>query len=328
MRAMVLEQVGTPLQLREIDIPKPHAGQLLIRVLACGVCRTDLHIIDGELEHPKLPLILGHQIIGKVIELGKGVKKFKKGDRVGVPWLGKCCQKCKYCLAGRENLCDNARYTGYQIDGGFADYAVADEHFCFLIPQNYDDIHAAPLLYAGLIGFRAYRMVRESGRIGFYGFGSSAHLLLQIALLEKKEVYVFTREEDFEAQEFAKKLGATWVGSSEEPPPVLLDAAILFAPVGSLVPLALRAVAKAGVVVCAGIHMSDIPSFPYSLLWEERVLRSVANLTREDAEEFLALVSKNPIEVHTKVYPLKKANEALEDLRKGRLTGSAVLNCT
>ena len=325
MRAMVLEAPGRP--LREVDLPQPSAGpgQVLIRVHACGVCRTDLHVVDGDLTEPKLPLVPGHQIVGTVAGLGEGVTELSVGERVGVPWLGGSCGRCQYCTSGRENLCDAARYTGYQIDGGFAEMCAADVRFCFPIPDGYPDLQAAPLLCAGLIGYRALSMAGDGRRLGFYGFGAAAHILIQVARYRSREVYAFTRPGDSAAQEFARSLGALWAGSSEEPPPELLDAAIIFAPVGELVPLALRAVVKGGIVVCAGIHMSDIPSFPYSILWHERVIRSVANLTRRDGEEFLALAPKVPVKTQVTPYPLERANDALNDLRAGRFTGAAVV---
>ncbi len=325
MRAMILEQVGRPLQLREISPPTPREGQLLIKVHTCGLCRTDLHVVDGDLKHPRLPLIPGHQIVGEVADISRGGGKFLKGTRVGIPWLGGSCGQCKFCKSGRENLCDNALYTGYQIDGGFAEYCTADERFCIPLPKNYPDLQAAPLLCAGLIGYRALRMTGEAKRLGFYGFGASAHILIQVARYQKREVYAFTREGDISGQEFAKKLGAVWTGFSMETPPVPLDAAIIFAPAGELVPLALKAVDKGGVVVCAGIHMSDIPSFPYSFLWEERIIRSVANLTRQDGEEFMALAPLIPVQTEVTAYPLEKANQALDDLRHGRFHGAAVI---
>lgn len=325
MRAMVLEKQGMPLVLKELPKPVPGNGEVLLHVHACGVCRTDLHVVDGDLKEPKLPLILGHQIVGTVEALGPGSSNLYIGERIGVPWLGKCCLHCRYCAGGKENLCNDARYTGYQQDGGFADFCVADAQFCFPIPQEFSHIEAAPLLCAGLIGYRSYRMTGNPQRIGFYGFGSSAHILIQLALFEGKEVYVFTRKGDREAQDFAAKLGAAWVGDAEEKPPAVLDAAIIFAPVGPLVPAALRVVDKGGVVVCAGIHMSDIPSFPYALLWEERMVRSVANLTRRDGIEFLNLAPKVPIKTEVTTYPLEEANDALNDLREGRLSGSAVI---
>ena len=325
MKAMVLESRGNT--LKEVVLPKPIplAGQVLVRVKACGICRTDLHVVDGDLKEPKLPLIPGHQIVGVVEALGPGVTAHKIGERIGIPWLGGSCGTCDYCRTGQENLCDLARYTGYQFDGGFAEYCLADERFSFPIPQSYPDLQAAPLLCAGLIGYRSLRMAGEGKRLGFYGFGAAAHLLIQVAKHQNREVYVFTRKGDTDSQLFAKKLGATWVGASGDIPPKLLDAAIIFAPIGELIPLALRTVVKGGIVVCAGIHMSDIPSFPYSILWGERQIRSVANLTRHDGEEFLKLAPQIPIETHIKIYPLEKANEALADLRAGRLEGAAVL---
>ncbi|MHC4713620.1 MAG: zinc-dependent alcohol dehydrogenase family protein [Planctomycetota bacterium] len=335
MRAMVLEKRGGPLELRDIPAPRPGAGQILIRVGACGVCRTDLHVMDGDLPDPKLPLVMGHQIVGVAAETGVGAKRFAPGDRVGVPWLGGSCGRCRYCREGRENLCDGALYTGYQIDGGFAEYCAADEGFCFPVPAGFGDAQAAPLLCAGLIGYRALAMTecpapsaggsRAPETLGFYGFGSSAHILIQVAAYRKQRVFAFTRPGDEEGRRFARGLGAVWAGGSTEAPPEELDAAIIFAPVGELLPAALAAVRKGGVVVCAGIHMSDIPSFPYSLLWGERVVRSVANLTRRDGEEFLALAAKVPVETEVHTYPLERAGEALADLREGRFTGSAVV---
>lgn len=325
MRAMVLEAQKTPLTLKDVPDPEPKDGQLLIDVHACGVCRTDLHVVDGDLTEPKLPLIPGHQIVGTVIDAGKGSGQFNKGDRVGVPWLGYSCGKCRFCTSGRENLCDRARYTGYQIDGGFAEKCVADERFCFPIPEGYHNLQAAPLLCAGLIGYRSYRMTGDAHRIGFYGFGAAAHILIQVAKHHGREIYAFTREGDIESQDFARQLGAVWTGASSETPPEKLDAAIIFAPIGALVPAALRATVKGGVVVCAGIHMSDIPSFPYSILWEERVIRSVANLTREDGDEFMDLAPRVPVKTEVHPYPLEKTNDALDDLRHGRFTGAAVI---
>lgn len=325
MRAMVLEKQRGPLTMKMVARPIPNDGEVLIHVRACAVCRTDLHVLDGDLKEPKLPLILGHQIVGVVEEVGKTVHNINIGDRIGVPWLGKSCMCCKYCLEGRENLCDQALYTGYQKDGGYAEYCVADAQFCFPLPPNLSDIQAAPLLCAGLIGYRSYRMTGTAQKIGFYGFGAAAHILIQLALYEGKDVYAFTREGDLKGQAFAKKLGAAWVGHSGEMPPEKLDAAIIFAPVGSLVPAALRAIDKGGVVVCAGIHMSDIPSFPYSILWEERVLRSVANLTRKDGLEFLEFAAKIPIKTEVTTYSLEQVNEALADLSDGCLNGSAVI---
>jgi propanol-preferring alcohol dehydrogenase len=324
-RAMVLERPRTSLVLQELAVPAPGPGEVLLEVHACGICRTDLHIVDGELTEPKLPLVLGHQIVAEVVEAGEGVASPRLGDRVGVPWLGWTCGVCKFCLSGRENLCDRARFTGYDIDGGYADYATADARFCLPIPEGYPDLQAAPLLCAGLIGYRCLRMAGDAPRLGLYGFGSAAHILIQVIRHRGQRVYAFTRPGDTGAQEFARELGADWVGDSNTLPPEPLDAAIVFAPVGELVPMALRAMDKGGTVVCGGIHMSDIPSFPYSILWGERVLRSVANLTRADGVEFLALAPTIPIETHVTVYPLEKANEALDDLREGRLRGSAVL---
>ena len=325
MRAMLLEARGKPLCNAYLPTPTPQAEQVLIKINACGVCRTDLHIVDGELAAPKLPLILGHQIVGTVVKIGKNVQQFKPGERVGVPWLGSTCNHCRYCQSGRENLCDQAQFTGYQIDGGYAEYTVADAQFCFPIPTGYPDLQAAPLLCAGLIGYRSYQMTGEAESLGFYGFGAAAHILIQIANYQGKKVYAFTRQGDTIAQQFARDLGAVWAGDSEQSPPQKLDAAIIFAPVGKLVPAALRAVAKGGVVVCAGIHMSNIPSFPYQILWEERVLRSVANLTRQDGEEFLSLAPKIPIYTQVEVFPLSQANQALDSLRSGEIKGAAVL---
>ena len=313
MRAMVLAGRGA-LQLREVPVPRPAAGQVLLRVRACGVCRTDLHVVDGELPQPKPEVVPGHEIVGEV-----------DGRRVGVPWLGWTCGVCAFCKSGRENLCALARFTGYQLDGGYAEYAVADERYCFALPERYGDAEAAPLLCAGLIGHRALLMAGDARRIGLYGFGAAAHLIAQVAVLEGREVYAFTRAGDALAQRFARDLGARWAGSSLEAPPELLDAAIIFAPVGALVPAALKAVDKGGVVICAGIHMSDIPSFPYQLLWGERVVRSVANLTRRDGEEFLALAARLPLRSRVQPFPLEQANEALAALREGRITGAAVL---
>ncbi len=325
MRAMVLTAPRRPLELRELPRPAPGPGQVQLRVRACGVCRTDLHVADGELPEPKLPLVLGHQIVAVVTELGEGVGQFAVGDRVGVPWLGWTCGHCRYCLSGRENLCDEARFTGYQLDGGYAEYAVTDARYCFPIPEGYPDLQAAPLLCAGLIGYRALRLAGEAERLGLYGFGAAAHIVAQVARFRGQRVYAFTRPGDTEGQQFARELGAVWAGGSDQPPPEPLDAALIFAPVGGLVPQALRAVAKGGVVVCAGIHMSDIPSFPYEILWGERVLRSVANLTRRDGEEFLALAPQVPVRTTVQAYPLEEANRALEDLRAGRIHGAAVL---
>ena len=326
MRAMILNTPGSALQEAELPIPTPNAEQVLIQVHTCGVCRTDLHVVDGELAQPKLPLIPGHQIVGTVVGHGIGVSgKFPPGTRVGVPWLGYTCNHCRYCQSGRENLCDDAQFMGYQLDGGYAEYTVADERFCFSITAGYPDLQAAPLLCAGLIGYRSLMMTGSAERIGLYGFGAAAHIVIQTARYQGRQVFAFTRTGDTPGQQFARGLGATWAGGSEEAPPELLDAAIIFAPVGSLVPAALKAVAKGGVVVCAGIHMSDIPAFAYELLWGERVLRSVANLTRRDGEEFLALAPNVPIQTQVKAFPLTAANEALEALRSGNIQGAAVL---
>jgi len=299
---------------------------VLLRVHACAVCRTDLHLVDGELPRPKLPLIPGHEIVATVVEVGDEVLGVEEGTRVGVPWLGWTCGQCRFCVSGRENLCDYARFTGYQVDGGYAEYAVAHHRFCFPLPANYSDVHAAPLMCAGLIGFRSLRLSGEGERLGLYGFGAAAHVLIQVARHRKRRVFAFTRPGDEEGQRFARELGAVWAGGSEVLPPEPLDAAILFAPVGALVPAALRAVDKGGVVVCGGIHMSDVPSFPYSLLWEERVVRSVANLTRSDAMDFLVLAPSVPVRTEVRVFPLSEANEALTALREGRVRGAAVLD--
>jgi propanol-preferring alcohol dehydrogenase len=325
MLAMVLERQREPLRPAELPDPEPDAGQVLISVAACGVCRTDLHIVDGDLTEPKLPLVLGHQIVGTVAALGQGAERFAVGERVGVPWLAWTCGECRYCLSGRENLCDRARFTGYDIDGGYAELAVADERYCLPIPERYPDPKAAPLLCAGLIGYRALRLVGDAERIGFYGFGASAHILCQVAAHQGRRVFAFTREGDAEGQDFARSLGAEWAGSSAERPPEELDGAIVFAPVGELMPLALRASAKGARVISAGIHMSDIPSFPYEILWEERSLGSVANLTRRDGAEFFALAGEAPIETDIEVHPLSGANEALDSIRSGSLRGAAVL---
>jgi alcohol dehydrogenase, propanol-preferring len=328
MRAMVLERVGEPLRLRQIADPVAGPRQVVLRVHACGVCRTDLHVFDGELPDPKLPLVLGHQVVGTVTSLGEGAGRFRPGDRVGVPWLGWTDGTCRYCLSGRENLCDHARFTGYQVDGGYAERVAADERFCFPIPAGYPDLQAAPLLCAGLIGFRALRLAGPPGearRLGFYGFGAAAHILIQVARHQGQRVFAFTRPGDEAGQRFARQLGAEWAGGSGEMPPEPLDAALIFAPAGALVPAALRAVAKGGTVVCAGIHMSDIPAFPYELLWGERVLRSVANLTRRDGEDFLALAPAVPVHSEVTVFPLAEANAALAALRSGAFHGAAVI---
>jgi len=326
MRAMVFEGVGRPLMLRELAAPVAAAGQVLVEVEACGVCRTDLHLVDGELHHPKLPVIPGHEIVGRVAALGPGVTRFTIGQRVGVPWLGSTCGRCESCRRGRENLCDAPGFTGYTLDGGYAELTVADERYCFPVPAGFDAVSAAPLLCAGMIGYRSYRMIGEGAHtLGLYGFGAAAHIVAQIARHEGLRVLAFTRAGDDEAQQFARSLGVVWAGSAEAEAPETLDAAIIFAPVGALVPVALRAVGKGGVVVCGGIHMSDIPPFPYRLLWEERVLRSVANLTRQDGVELLDLAARVPVRTSTETFPLAEANEALARLRDGRIRGAAVL---
>jgi propanol-preferring alcohol dehydrogenase len=325
MRAMVLEKPGARLAPRETPLPAPGPGEVLVEVAACGVCRTDLHVVDGELPHPKLPVVPGHEIVGQVAALGAGVAGLGLGQRVGVPWLGRTCGVCPYCRAGRENLCDRPLFTGYTRDGGYASHTVADANYCFPLPEASDAAALAPLLCAGLIGWRSYRMAGEGRALGLYGFGAAAHILAQVAVWQGRRVHAFTRGGDTAAQAFARSLGAAWAGGSDEMPPEPLDAAIVFAPVGALVPAALKAVKKGGRVVCGGIHMSDIPSFPYGLLWEERELRSVANLTREDAREFLALAPRAGIRTEVRRYPLAEANEALADLREGRLQGAAVL---
>src|SRR5437867_312580 len=325
MLAMILETPGWPLQVKDLSRPSPGPNQILLRVHACAVCRTDLHVVDGELPEPKLPLAPGHQIVGTVAEIGEGVTQFVVGDRLGVPWLGWTCGVCRYCQEGRESLCDQARFMGYQIDGGYAEYTVADERFCFRLPEGYDDLQAAPLLCAGLIGYRSLVMTGNAERLGLYGFGAAAHILIQVARHQGRRVYAFTRPGDTLGQQFALELGAHWAGESIRSAPEPLDAAIIFAPVGALIPAALRAVVKGGTVVCAGIHMSDIPSFAYDILWGERVVRSVANLTRKDGEEFLALAPHIPVRTTVEPYPLERANEALENLRAGRVRGAAVL---
>ena len=325
MKAMLLERAGAPLVPTDLPDPQPGANEVLIRVRACGVCRTDLHVVDGELTRPKRPLVLGHEIVGEVIGLGSAVVRFALGDRVGVPWLGWTCGECRYCTSGRENLCDRARFTGYDIDGGYAELTVADERYCFALPAGPSDQTVAPWLCAGLIGYRALKLAGAARRLGIYGFGAAAHVVTQVALAEGREVYAFTRDGDVAAQTFARALGAVWAGPSSAPPPQELDAALIFAPAGALVPTALRATAKGATVVCGGIHMSDIPAFAYALLWGERVVRSVANLTRADAIEFLPLAARIPIATHTVAYPLAQANQALADLRAGRFSGAAVL---
>lgn len=325
MRAQLLTAPRRPLAAAELPEPRPAPGQVLLAVRACAVCRTDLHVVDGELPNPKLPLIPGHEIVGSVVATGRGVDRFAIGDRVGVPWLGWTCGVCECCRAGRENLCDHARYTGYHIDGGYAELSVADQRYCFAIDPSFGDVAAAPLLCAGLIGYRTLRLAGDARRLGIYGFGAAAHILAQLARYQGREVYAFTRPGDTAAQLFARGLGAAWAGGSDEKPPEKLDAALIFASVGALVPAALAATRKGGTVVCGGIHMSDIPAFPYRLLWEERVVRSVANLTRRDAEEFLALAPAAGITTTTQAYPLADANRALSDLRSGALQGAAVL---
>jgi len=329
MRALRLSTpgpVGTgPLELAEVSDPSPADDELVLSVVACAVCRTDLHVIDGELTGPKVPLVPGHEIVGTVTEKGEGAERFEIGDRVGVPWLGWTCGECSYCLWGRENLCDRARFTGYTLDGGYADYTVADQLFCFPIPDFYGDAEATPLLCAGLIGYRSLVKAGDGKRIGIYGFGAAAHIVAQVARYQNREIYAFTRPGDKQAEKFALELGAVWAGGSNEQPPAQLDAAIIFAPVGALVPQALRAVGKGGIVVCGGIHMSDIPSFPYEILWEERSVCSVANLTRQDGEEFFALAPRIPVRTEVQTFPLAEANEALARLRSGKIQGAAVL---
>ncbi|HSC95972.1 MAG TPA: zinc-dependent alcohol dehydrogenase family protein [Burkholderiales bacterium] len=325
MKAMQLAAPRTALRIVDLPVPRPGRGQLLIKVRACGVCRTDLHVVDGDLAQGKMPIVPGHEIVGTVAEKGPDVERFAIGERVGVPWLGSTCGRCRYCAAGRENLCDEARFTGYHIDGGYAEYTVADSRYCFAIPDEYDDAAAAPLLCAGLIGYRSLVMAGDAQRLGIYGFGAAAHIVAQVARYQGRRLFAFSRPGDLDAQRFARELGAEWAGDSTAMPPEPLDAAILFAPVGSLVPAALRTTAKGGTVVCAGIHMSEIPAFPYELLWGERVVRSVANLTRRDGEEFLALAPRVPVKTTTEVLKLDQANEALARLREGRVTGAAVL---
>jgi propanol-preferring alcohol dehydrogenase len=325
MRAMVLEKPRQPLVLRDVPKPNPKAGQLLVRVATCAVCRTDLHIVDGELPDPKLPLILGHQIVGRIEQIGDHVDRFSVGQRVGIPWLGWTDGECVYCRSSRENLCDRARFTGYTIDGGYADFVVADARFCFRLPEEYGDVDVAPLLCAGMLGYRSYRKTGDAHRLGIYGFGNAAHLIAQIAIYQGREIFAFTRPGNKVGQESARKFGATWAGGSDEMPPKRLDAAIIFAPVGALVPTALRALTKGGTVVCGGIHMSDIPSFPYVELWGERGIYSVANLTRRDGEEFLDIVPRVAVRTETETFPLEEANTALERFRSGELNATAVL---
>ncbi|HEY7629556.1 MAG TPA: zinc-dependent alcohol dehydrogenase family protein [Thermoleophilaceae bacterium] len=325
MRAMVLDEPRTPLRAADVPTPEPGPGQLLLEVHVCAVCRTDLHVVDGELTEPKLPLIPGHQIVARVAELGEGAERYAVGNRVGVPWLGSTDGTCRYCVSGRENLCDNALFTGYQLDGGYADWAVAREDFCFAIPEGYPDLQAAPLLCAGLIGWRSLKMTGDAERLGLYGFGASAHIICQVAVHQGRRVFAFTREGDDDARSLALELGAEWAGDSMKPGPEELDAAIIFAPVGALVPAALAASAKGATVVCAGIHMSDIPSFPYDLLWGERSVRSVANLTREDGHEFMDLAPRIPVRTEVEAFELERANEALDKLRAGSVRGAVAL---
>jgi propanol-preferring alcohol dehydrogenase len=325
MKAMQLDAARQPLRLVELPIPTPGPGQVLIRVSVCAVCRTDLHIVSGELRDPKLPLVIGHMVVGRVQSLGEGAQRFAPGQRIGVPWLGYVDETCRFCRRGLENLCVNARFTGYQMDGGYAEFCVADERFCFPLPESYDDLHAAPLLCAGLIGYRALRLAGDAQRVGLYGFGDSAHIIAQVARYQGRRVFAFTSPGDTKKQAFARSLGAEWAGDSLTSPPEPLDAALIFAPVGALVPAALKALDPGGVVVCAGIHMSDIPSFPYDLLWMERQIRSVANLTRQDGEEFLQIAPRVPVRTDVHPYPLAEANQALDDLAHGRFEGAAVL---
>jgi len=329
MRAMVMERTGQPLVLQTVPVPSPGQHQVLVKVIACGVCRTDLHVLDGELTKPKLPLIIGHEIIGMVVKKGNAVAHINVGDVVGIPWLGYTCGQCKYCRIAKENLCENALFTGYTIDGGYAEYTVAYEKYCFPIAEQYANATGSPLLCAGLIGYRSYSMIGDNvTNLGIYGFGAAAHILIQLAIYEGRKIYAFTREGDREAQSFALKLGASWAGNSSESPPEKLDAAIIFAPVGELVPKALLDVDRGGIIVCGGIHMSDIPSFPYRILWEERVIRSVANLTRKDGEEFLKIAPQIPIRTRIQTFPLHEANQALNNLRNGKVHGAAVLTMT
>ena len=326
MRAMALvRRGGGRVEPIDLELSRPGPGEIRVRVLACGVCRTDLHVVDGELPEPAIPIVPGHEIVGRVEEVGAGVQELGIGDRVGIPWLGWSCGECDFCRTERENLCRRARYTGYQIHGGYAEYTVADSRFCFRLPPQYDDHHAAPLLCAGLIGFRAYRMAGDGRRLGLYGFGAAAHIIAQVAVHQGRDVYAFVSPGDEQAMRFAREVGAAWAGPSNGPPPAPLDSAIIFAPVGRLVPEALSRTVPGGIVVCAGIHMTDIPSFPYRLLWEERIIRSVANLTRADAARFMEAAAELPLRTHVRVYPLADANDALNDLRDGRLSGAAVL---
>jgi propanol-preferring alcohol dehydrogenase len=325
MKAMILNAAGRPLQQAELPLPIPGEDEVLLKVAACGVCRTDLHVMDGDLPKPKLPLILGHEIVGVVVEKGARVERFAVGQRLGVPWLGHTCGHCRYCTSGRENLCDQALFTGYNLDGGYAEYTVADQHYCFPLPQGYTDAEAAPLLCAGLIGYRALVAAGESERLGIYGFGAAAHIIAQVARAQGRKVFAFTRPGDVAAQRFATELGAAWAGDSTAAPPEEMDAAIIFAPVGALITQALRHTAKGGTVVCAGVHMSDVPGFPYSILWGERSVRSIANLTRRDGEEFLDLAPRLGVRTEVESFRLESANEALDSLRQGRVRGAAVL---
>ena len=325
MHAMMLDEPGKTVRMRSVPRPQPAPHQLLVKIAACAVCRTDLHIVDGELPNPKLPIIPGHEIVGRVVSCGINVRNFAIGERIGIPWLGWTCGHCRYCRNGHENLCTEAKFTGYQIDGGYAEYTVADARYCFRIPETYDDVEAAPLLCAGLIGYRALKMAGDADRVGIYGFGAAAHIVAQILRYQGRKLFAFTRAGDVIAQEFASRVGAAWVGSSDMMPPEELDAAIIFAPTGALVPTALRTIRPGGIVICGGIHMSDIPTFPYDILWREKRLVSVANLTRQDAEEFLVFAPKVPIRVTTESLPLSQANTALMRLREGKLTGAAVL---
>lgn len=325
MKAMLLNAQGEPLRLTQLPRPIPAANQILLEVRACGVCRTDLHVLDGELREPRLPLILGHEIVGIVVEKGAGVQDFALGQRVGVPWLGHTCGHCRHCASGSENLCDLAQFTGYTLDGGYAEFALADQDYCFSLPEQYADAEAAPLLCAGLIGYRALVAAGNARRLGIYGFGAAAHIIAQVARWQGREVFAFTRPGDAEGQDFARQLGASWAGAADQPPPQEMDAAILFAPVGELIPQALRHTVKGGTVVCAGIHMSDIPAFPYALLWGERCLRSIANLTRRDGEEFFAIAPEAGVRTEVSCFALEEANEALQQLRAGQIRGAAVL---
>ncbi|MEF8753578.1 MAG: zinc-dependent alcohol dehydrogenase family protein [Accumulibacter sp.] len=325
MKAMLLDAQGTPLRLREVPRPSPGAEQVLLEVRACGVCRTDLHVFDGDLRHPRLPLILGHEIVGVVVQKGAAVERFAIGQRVGVPWLGRTCGHCPYCTGGNENLCDAAEFTGYTLDGGYAEFTLADQRYCFALPDEYADAEAAPLLCAGLIGYRSLVAAGDARRLAVYGFGAAAHIIAQVARWQGRKVFAFTKPGDVAGQQFARSLGAVWAGGADEPPPQVMDAAILFAPAGELVPQALRGLRKGGTVVCAGIHMSNIPEFPYDILWGERCVRSIANLTRRDGEEFLAIAPRAGVRTEVECFPLAAANEALERLRSGRLRGAAVL---